>query len=269
MHGLALVAELAAWSMWAFFLLMVAVQLGMKEVGYRFGLAKLRSGEGKDEGVGLVSTSVYGLLAFALAFNLSMASTRFGERRDATLQEANAIGTLWLQATALDHPRAQAIAEAAKTYIALRQKSLESDWNAPEIEVLYTEISALQTEMWGQLIGIQRDGVTPQTVQLEGSMNAMFDATTTTRFAVGQNVPGEVVGLLFVLTLVSMTMMGYQFGLFGHPHRILSATMILVWSVVLMTILDLGSARLGDIRVSTAIYAQTASGFGKIAVPAP
>jgi hypothetical protein len=41
------------------------------------------------------------LLAFVLALTLSFANTRFSERVEGTLAEANAIGTAWLRAEAI------------------------------------------------------------------------------------------------------------------------------------------------------------------------
>ena len=63
----------------------------------------------------MVTGSILGLLAFVLAFNLSIATTRHNERRLASLEEANAIGTSWLQAKVIDTAHAAAIARFWKT----------------------------------------------------------------------------------------------------------------------------------------------------------
>jgi hypothetical protein len=262
-----LLTELAARSLLAFFLVLAVTQLLCKEFGYFIGQHKARQPNLKDESVGIVSGSIFGLLAFALAFNLSMASTRYGERREAVLDEANSIGTLWLQAKAVSHPRGEAIAALTEKYITLRKEGVTAHWGDPAIETAAAEISNLQNEMWGHMIALAHERVDPQVTQLEGSMNATFDSTTTTQFAISRAAPYEVTWLLLGLSLVAMGVMGYQFGLNGHPHRALGATTVVVWTSVLMVILDLGSARIGDIRVDTSVYDSTLSSMKPIPIP--
>jgi hypothetical protein len=80
----------------AFAAALVLVQLAAKEAGYAFGQRAARRQENPGDGVSVVVGGMLGLLAFVLALTLSFASTRFQERRDGTLAEANAIGTAWL-----------------------------------------------------------------------------------------------------------------------------------------------------------------------------
>ena len=75
---------------------------------------------GEEWGVGHVVTGMLGLLAFSLGLALSMAQSRFDARREAALQEANAIGTAWLRAQAIGHERGPAIARLLEDYIRLR-----------------------------------------------------------------------------------------------------------------------------------------------------
>jgi hypothetical protein len=56
------------------------------------------------------------LLAFVLALTLSFANTRFSERVEGTLAEANAIGTAWLRAEAIGHVRGPEIAKLLEEY---------------------------------------------------------------------------------------------------------------------------------------------------------
>lgn len=262
-------AELAASHLWAFALALLAMQLVAKEVGYHFGNIHKRKAHSGDDSIGIVSGSIYGLLAFTLAFNLSLAAGRHNERREAVLQEANAIGTLWLQLQALDHPRARAISELTEAYIALRKATVSADLGSPAIVAGTQRAGLLQKEMWGHLTALLQEKVDPQTAQLTASMNATFDQTTTMQFAMARSTPPEVLWLLFGMTVLAMAIMGYQFGLNGHPHRGLGLTVILVWTAVLLVILDLGAARTGDIRLNTSVYDSTMSSMQPITIPLP
>src|SRR5215468_12180838 len=85
-------AAIADWSVLAFALLLLAAQMLAHEAGYWLGYRrKAGGGEVQAEGVSVVVGGMLGLLAFVLAF----ANTRFIERVEGTLAEANAIGTAW------------------------------------------------------------------------------------------------------------------------------------------------------------------------------
>ncbi len=84
-------AAIANWSVFAFALLLWVAQMLAHEAGYWFGSRRRASGgEVHAEGVGVVVGGMLSLLAFVLALTLSFANTRFSERVEGTLAEANA-----------------------------------------------------------------------------------------------------------------------------------------------------------------------------------
>ncbi|NUS69353.1 MAG: hypothetical protein HOQ41_13430, partial [Ensifer adhaerens] len=90
--------SLAEVSILAFAAVLLIIQLAAHEIGYRFGVRSKERAGGQIENVGVVVAGMLGLLAFVLALTLSFSTTRFTERRQGTLAEANAIGTAWLRA---------------------------------------------------------------------------------------------------------------------------------------------------------------------------
>ena len=58
-----------------------------------------------------------------------------------------------------------------------------------------------------------------------------------------------------------MGVLGYQLGLRGPRIRMLAATLALTWTVVIVIILDLAAARIGQIRTSVAAYEWTLDSF--------
>ena len=114
-------AAIANWSVFAFALLLWVAQMLAHEAGYWFGSRRrARGGEVQAEGVGIVVSGMLGLLAFVLALTLSFANTRFSERVEGTLAEANAIGTAWLRAEAIGHIRGPEIARLLEEYAQVR-----------------------------------------------------------------------------------------------------------------------------------------------------
>ena len=69
------------------------------ECGYRLGKFRLsRREQEKEAPVGTMVGATLGLLAFILAFTFGLASSRFDNRRQLLLDEASALGTIYLRA---------------------------------------------------------------------------------------------------------------------------------------------------------------------------
>ena len=79
-------------------LVLFAGMLVLLDVGRRIGLRKLAADpEGAHIGTGTVDGAVFALLGLLIAFTFSGAATRFDERRNLIVQEANDIGTAYLR----------------------------------------------------------------------------------------------------------------------------------------------------------------------------
>jgi hypothetical protein len=258
-------ADLASYSLLAFAALVLLAQVLSREMGYFLGRARANSSEKPDEGINVVTSTILGLLAFVLAFNLSIATTRHSERRTASLEEANAISTAWLQATAIDDPRAARIATLLEEYTKDRIVFVGSDRNSPEIAASVARNAAMQTEIWGEVTALVRDDPGPVTTSLMNAVNHTFDMTTAMRFAMAYAIPPQLVWLLLALSCVGMGMLGFQFGLLGRPHRVLSVLTCILWTAVVVEIFDIGAPRLGSFRTDVYAYEWTISGFA----PAP
>ena len=100
------------------------------------------------------------------------------------------------------------------------------------------------------------------------ALNETFDMTTTERFAYDLHIPPQIFWLLISMTLLSIAVIGYQLGLGGGPLRLLALSLIVMWTLVVVTILDLASARLGYLRTGTVAYEWTLQGFqGGVTIP--
>lgn len=260
-------ADLAAYSLLAFAALVLAAQIVAREVGYLLGQHRAAQKEKADEGIGVVTGSILGLLAFVLAFNLSIATTRHSERRLASLEEANAIGTSWLQAKVIDTAHAAAIARLLEDYTAERIVFVHAERNAPVIAESVARTAAMQTRIWGHVTALVRDAPGPVSASLMNAVNHTFDMTTAMRFAMAYAMPPQLIWLLLALSCIGMGVLGYQFGLTGRHHRVLSILASVLWTAVVVEIFDIGSPRLGSFRTDAYAYDWTIAGFGDIPVP--
>jgi hypothetical protein len=255
-----LIADLAQWSLPAFSLLLFLAQVLAREIGWFFGRRSART-EAKNEGAGIVVGSILGLLAFVLALTLSAAAARNVERREGGVLEANAIGTAWLQARALGDERATAIADLLEEYIAARMGYVDAERGSEQIEILSARTDALQVEIWGHVTALVRERPDAATSSLMNAVNTTFDMTTAQRFAVSLTLPERMVFLVLAITLAGMFALGYQLGLLGKGNRAMAVVMSILWTAVLVQILDMGAARLGTYRTDLQPYVWTMEGF--------
>ena len=252
-----LLAQIAAWSFLAFGALLFVMQLAAHELGFWTARRQVARRDAPGEGVGVLVGGLLGLLAFVLALTLSFASERFNDRRAGTLAEANAIGTAWLRAKAVGNEDGEQIAKLLERYIRVRIAFVQASHHPAELAEIDRQTNALQSEIWTHLAAIVRAQPNPVNTSLMVSLNEVFDMTTAERFAFEIRLPSQIFWLLLGLTLLGMGVLGYQLGLRGPRIIMLAAALALTWTVVIVVILDLAAARIGNIRTSVAAYEWT------------
>ena len=264
-----LLAAIADWSVFAFALLLLTAQMLAHEAGYWLGYRRnARGGEVQAEGVSVVVGGMLGLLAFVLALTLSFANTRFTERVEGTLAEANAIGTAWLRAQAIGHVRGPEIAKLLEEYAQLRRDYIREGQVQAAIDELNRQTNSLQSKMWGHMAAIVREQPDPVSASLMAALNDAFDQATAERFAYDLRLASPIFWLLIGMTLMGTAALGYQLGLKGRRVHLLVVLLTLMWTVVIVDILDLASPRIGAFRASTAVYDWTLQGFkGGLQIP--
>ncbi|MBB3591019.1 hypothetical protein FHX08_001363 [Rhizobium sp. BK529] len=259
--------DLAGWSTLAVAAILLIVQLLAHEIGYRIGSSRKTSVQGQAENVGVVVAGMLGLLAFVLALTLSYSTARFSERRQGTLNEANAIGTAFLRASAIGSPQAVEVARLLEDYLKARRAFVDAGLDNDAIASANQDTSRLQQSIWRGVSAIVRDRPDPVSVSLMSAVNEAFDAGTAERFAMGIRLPSQIFWLLTGVMLLSMASLGYQFGLRGRPVRVLILLLTVVWTAVIVNILDLASPRVGNFRTNAAVYEWTRQGFSGMGLP--
>jgi hypothetical protein len=264
-----ILAAIAEWSVLAFAALLLAAQMLMHETGYWLGYRRrLRGGETQAEGVGVVVGGILGLSAFVLALTLSFATGRFNERVAGTLDEANAIGTAWLRAEAIGGARGLEIARLLEQYAQVRRDFVRMGRDQAAIDEINRHTNALQSEIWGHLAAIVREQPSAVSTSLMSALNDVYDKATGERLAYDLRLPSQIFWLLIGLTLLSTASLGYQLGLRARQVHILVGVLTIMWSTVIVDILDLASPRLGAFRASSAVYDWTLQGFrGGVQIP--
>src|ERR1700678_3631338 len=96
------------------FVVSVVVMFAASEIGRRFGGFARDRGRDNDA---TLEAAVLGLLALMISFSFAMALSLFEARRDAVLNEANAIGTTALRARLLPAPHDAQTVKLLREYV--------------------------------------------------------------------------------------------------------------------------------------------------------
>ena len=222
------------------------------------------------EGVGIVVGSLLGLLAFALGLTLSIAESRFEERRRVAVDEANAIGTAWLRAHAVGGEHGLAVARELETYTRRRIEWMQAPPKDIPGRMAREAAEHAQSIVWGHAVVLARERPDPVVAQLLASLNETIDLAATQRWAFRGQIPPQLPWLLLALTVAGVAGIGVQWGLKGRWHPWVAMLLLSGWSACLVLIVDFASPRLGDIRVDVSPYLWTLESFaGGIRMPAP
>lgn len=245
------------------FLLLIALQAVAAGVGTWLGRRLAGDAPPRAEATGLVTGGVLGLTAFVLALTLSFGTGRMAERRAGALEEANAIGTAWLQANALSDARATTIAALLEDYAQTRLEFALADFRSPDISTLSSKTDGLQAQIWAEMTAILAVRTDPHSVSLMNAINHVFDMTTAERLSLTSGMPKRLVDILVALICISAVVVGFQMGLKKQRAPVLLGLLFTVYSAVIVTVLDFGAPRLGGFRTVTEPYVWTIESFGQ------
>src|SRR5262245_29686081 len=94
----------------------VASFLSLK-IGFRLGRTGERPNREQEAQARTMAGSSVGLLAFMLVFTFWIASSHFNQAREAVLDEADAIGTIYMRADLLPEPYRMEIRNLLREYV--------------------------------------------------------------------------------------------------------------------------------------------------------
>ncbi|HZN01277.1 MAG TPA: hypothetical protein VFB70_17880 [Pyrinomonadaceae bacterium] len=234
--------------LWAIFVLSVGIALLSVEVGYR--VARNRQQHGSEEQASLVGGMVgptLGLLAFMLAFTFGLAGSRFEDRRQVMLSEANAVGTAYLRAKLLPEPMRTDAQNLLREYVDVRLEAVQPG----KLDQALVKSEELHNKLWSVAMATaekERSAITSIFIQ---SLNEVIDLHAERVMAgLRSRVPAIIWIVLYVLAILAMGMMGYHTGLANSKRSLAVIALILGFSSVLFLIADLDRPGQGTLQVS-------------------
>jgi len=218
------------------------------EIGRQFGLLAARK---KRENISTIEGAILGLLALLIAFTFSMALSLFEVRRDALLNEANAIATTALRARLLPAPHNAESLKLLREYIRIRLDLAQSVPSPPEMTAATARSNAIQEALWQQVKAVAAtDNAMVPTGLFIQSLNEMIDDQEKRLSAVANRVPNIILIALYGIAIFAGAFSGYASGLEVQRARLPIYAMAVLVAAMILLIQDLDRPNAGFIRVS-------------------
>jgi hypothetical protein len=222
------------------------------EAGFRFGRRAVTPG-GAATGagqLGAIQGALLGLLGLLLGFSFAGAASRFIERQDLIVQEANAIGTAYLRADLLDAPYRSELRDSLKQYVEHRLRvSAQLRHGVPA--AAKAEINQMHDRIWKAA----SQGVAAKPAAMLGVLppvNEVIDLHSTRLAAGRKHLPTSVVGLLVICSTISIAAIGYGCGLSSRRSLVMTGPLVFVVAAAFWITIDLDHPRAGLIQLSDA-----------------
>jgi hypothetical protein len=139
-----------------------------------------------------------------------MALSRYGARRDAILNEANAIGTATLRARLLPDPQRTETLKLLRDYIKIGLEVAQSGQSFLEVKTAIDQSNVVQEALWLQVKALMaRDKDIVPTRLFIQALNEMIDDQAKRLATLRNRVPNSVLLGLFVIAAIACGFAGY------------------------------------------------------------
>ncbi len=227
---------------------MLVLMFTALESGYRFGAWRHARQPGeKEQPVVAIVGSILGLVALLLGFTFNLSASRFEARRQAVLEEANAIGTTYLRARLLPAEHGSRVEELLREYVAARLSAVEPG----KLEASIQRSEELHRQLWveADAVAASNEGSIMTSLFIQ-SLNDVIDLHAK-RIFVGlrSRIPMVIWLGLFGLSLLGIAAVGYECGLSATRRSPMLVVLVISFASVILLIQDLDRSQEGLLQV--------------------
>lgn len=236
--------------LWAMFLTPCVIIGVPMWIGRKLRRHHQKHNGGVDSGsIGLVVGSLLGLLGFLLAFTFGMAGTRFEERRQAVLAEANVIGTAYLRSDFLSEPQSSEAKRLLRQYVDIRSGVSNAVVARGEIESLIAQSVLIQQSLWTIAKTAAKSDPTPIIGLFTQAINDVMDAhSNRVMLGMRNTIPREIWIGLYIIAAISMGSAGFQWGSNESKSIYPDVALVFTFAAVLTLVADFDNPARGFIK---------------------
>jgi hypothetical protein len=251
-------------------LLLFAVLFGATGLGAFLGHRVRHLSDSLKEPFGILQAALLGLVGLLLAFGLSLAVSRYENRRANVVTEANAIGTTYLRAQTLPEPMRSSSLDLLVSYTRTAIRLSDHVPRSAQARAAVAREGKAQRRLWslaGQALEKAPTASAPR-LYVE-ALNEMIDGETARIASLGNRVPTAVLVLEVLGAAVALGLLGAYLAIVGRGGIAVVLASALVAFLLLVTA-DLDRPTRGLIRVpDTVLTDQLASMTQPPAAAAP
>jgi len=219
------------------------------------------AGNEQDEDLGVILTASLTLLALIIGFSVSMASTRYDQRKNLEEAEANAIGTEILRAGLMPPADAENVRRLLGAYLDQRILFYVNRDGARQMQIDQST-SKLQADLWAAVRGPAAAEPTAVAALVLAGMNDVINSQGYTQAAFWNRIPTGVWVLLVAIALCSNFMFGYR-SRNGEAMGKLAVVLPFIVSIAFLLIADIDAPRHGLIHVRPLNLESLAKSLGR------
>jgi len=233
---------------WVVYILTVLIALLMAEVGYQLGKWWQKRTPGEQEGgvVGGVVGATLAMLAFLIVFVNGFAADRFDTRRQLVMEEANAIRTTYLRAGYLDEPYRTQARQLLPEYVDYRLAATDPS----KFTLERTLAEQIHNQLWVGAEAAARANSSNVTALYVESVNDIINVHQRRIAIATSRVPLTIWIVIYFVAFLSLMMVGFNNGLLGSRSLFALVALVLIFSAVILLIVDLDRPREGFLQVS-------------------
>lgn len=199
----------------------------------------------EDDTIGTVEGSLLGLFAFFLGFTFSMAGSRYDERRQSIVHEANCIGTAILRTELYPDSVQFVLKKQFSKYLQDRLNYFDAARNMKALDKSLNGTNSNGLSLWNSISNYSKQGLYAEANrQMIPALNDMLDAVTSRDASKNAKVPSVIIYVLILLSLCSCFIVGY-----GTRGRLINNAIgylfIFMVTVAIYLIIDLDTSRTG------------------------
>jgi hypothetical protein len=236
------------------------VILGATGLGVFLGHRVRHLSESLKEPFGILQGALLGVVGLILAFGLSLAVSRYQDRRANIVNEANAIGTTYLRAETLAEPMRSRSLDLLVRYTRSAIRISDKVPGSDGADSARVEEGQIERQLWtlaGQALATAPTASAPRLYV--DALNGMIDGETVRVAALSNRVPTAVLLLEVLGSALALGLLGAYLAIIGRGVLAVSLAAALVAFLLLVTA-DLDRPTRGMIRVpDSALTDQLAS----------
>lgn len=228
---------------------MFGVTMGATTLGTVAGRRVRHLSDSLTEPFGVLQAAMLGVVGLILAFGLSLALSRYEDRRAAIVEEANTIGTTYLRAQTLPEPVRSRSLALLDTYTRSAIRVSEYPPGSAEEIAAADQEGRLQRNLWS-LAGaaLDREPAASAPRLYVQTLNEMIDAQTARIAALNNQVPSAILALEILGAALALGLLAAYLALAGRGVAGLALASVLVGFLLFVTS-DLDRPTRGPIEV--------------------